>query len=277
MAMCVMAVVAVAPCQCFSPGGNQITSPGRISSTGPPQRCARPQPAVTIRVWPSGCVCQAVRAPGSNVTAALATRAGSGAWKTGSMRTVPVNHSAGPLPEGCEPLLLMSTWPVSTCSSREIVTAPWSLSEGRRSAWSLGTASGRPSLSYQSRHRSSVVELSIRNRAVVGSNPTGGSGGPEMPRRSGLTLIEILVVLILMGLVAVLVSPTPLPRHPDQSAINALLGSAREVAARRGEVVYVHVDPTGQWRVGGGGRPAPGPAPPRRRAPVFPPPGPAQG
>jgi hypothetical protein len=26
------------------------------------------------------------------------------------------------------------------------------------------------------RHRSSVVELSIRNRAVVGSSPTGGSG-----------------------------------------------------------------------------------------------------
>src|SRR5574337_1098529 len=57
MAMCVMAAVAVAPCQCFSPGGNQITSPGRISSIGPPQRCASPQPAVTIRVWPSGCVC----------------------------------------------------------------------------------------------------------------------------------------------------------------------------------------------------------------------------
>src|SRR5947208_5374372 len=28
MAMCVMAVVADAPCQCFSPGANQITSPG---------------------------------------------------------------------------------------------------------------------------------------------------------------------------------------------------------------------------------------------------------
>src|SRR6266516_7905732 len=53
MAMCVMAVVAVAPCQCFSPGENQITSPGRISSIGPPQRCTRPQPAVTIRVWRS--------------------------------------------------------------------------------------------------------------------------------------------------------------------------------------------------------------------------------
>ena len=70
MAMCVIAVVGVAPCQCFSPGGNQTTSPGRISSTGPPPRCTRPQPAVTIRVWPSGCVCQAVRAPGSNVTLA---------------------------------------------------------------------------------------------------------------------------------------------------------------------------------------------------------------
>src|SRR5207247_848889 len=108
MAMCVMAVVAVAPCQCFSPGGNQTTSPGRISSIGPSQRCARPQPAVTIRVWPSGCVCQAVRAPGSKVTLAPATRAGSAAWNNGSMRTVPVNQSAGPLPDGCEPGLLMS-------------------------------------------------------------------------------------------------------------------------------------------------------------------------
>ena len=32
--MWVTAVVGVAPCQCFSPGANQTTSPGRISSTG---------------------------------------------------------------------------------------------------------------------------------------------------------------------------------------------------------------------------------------------------
>src|SRR5436305_14761404 len=108
MAMCVRAVVAVAPCQCFSPGGNQTTSPGRISSTGPPQRCTRPQPAVTINVWPSGCVCQAVRAPGSNVTLAPAARAGAFAWNSGSTRTLPVNHSAGPLPDGCDPFLLIS-------------------------------------------------------------------------------------------------------------------------------------------------------------------------
>src|SRR5436305_13997504 len=112
MAMYVTAVVGVAPCQCFSPGGNQITSPGRISSMGPPQRWTRPQPAVTIRVWPSGWVCHAVRAPGSNVTLELLARAGSGVWNRGSMRTVPVKYSAGPLPEGCEPLLLMSMFSI---------------------------------------------------------------------------------------------------------------------------------------------------------------------
>src|ERR687884_990225 len=108
MAMCVMAVVAVAPCQCFSPGGNQTTSPGRISSTDPPSRCTQPQPAVTISVWPSGWVCHAVRAPGSKVTRAIDTRAGSGGLLSGSIRTVPVKYSSGPLPDGCEPLRLIS-------------------------------------------------------------------------------------------------------------------------------------------------------------------------
>ena len=32
--MWLMAVVGVAPCQCFSPGANHTTSPGRISSMG---------------------------------------------------------------------------------------------------------------------------------------------------------------------------------------------------------------------------------------------------
>ena len=90
MAMWVIAVLAVAPCQCFSPGGNQITSPGRMSSTGPPQCWAQPLPAVTISVWPSGWVCQAVRAPGSKVTLAPTARAGAGASNRRSIRTVPV-------------------------------------------------------------------------------------------------------------------------------------------------------------------------------------------
>ena len=99
------------PCQCFSPGENQTTSPGRISSIGPPQRWARPTPDVTISVWPSGWVCHAVRAPGSNVTLAPAARAGTGASNNGSTRTVPVNHPAGPFADGCEPLRLISMTP----------------------------------------------------------------------------------------------------------------------------------------------------------------------
>src|SRR5438552_18809163 len=108
MAICVNAVVGVAPCQCFSLGGNQTTSPGRISSIGPSQLCARPRPDVTINACPSGCVCQAVRAPGSNVTLAPRTRAGSGASNSGSMRTVPVNQSVGPFADACEPFRFIS-------------------------------------------------------------------------------------------------------------------------------------------------------------------------
>jgi hypothetical protein len=89
-------------------GGHQTTSPGRMSTVGPPLLCTHPQPDVTISVCPSGCVCYAVRAPGSNVIRAPRARAGSGAANSGSIRTEPVTYASGPLPEGCEPFLLMS-------------------------------------------------------------------------------------------------------------------------------------------------------------------------
>ena len=50
MARCVIAVVGVAPCQCLSFGGHQTTSPGRISTFGPPSLCTHPHPDVTISV-----------------------------------------------------------------------------------------------------------------------------------------------------------------------------------------------------------------------------------
>ena len=46
--------------------------------------------------------------PGSNVTLAPDVRAGALGWNKGSMRTVPLNQSAGPLLDGCEPILLIS-------------------------------------------------------------------------------------------------------------------------------------------------------------------------
>ena len=48
VAMWVIAIVGEAPCQCFSLGANHTTSPGRISSTGPPSFCAHPTPETTI-------------------------------------------------------------------------------------------------------------------------------------------------------------------------------------------------------------------------------------
>jgi hypothetical protein len=74
-----------------------MTSPARISTMGSPSHCVRPQPDATTRVWPRGCVWHALRAPGSKVTLAHDTRAGGGGAFSGSIRTVPVNHSAGPL------------------------------------------------------------------------------------------------------------------------------------------------------------------------------------
>src|ERR1700754_1700691 len=108
MAICVIAVVGDAPCQCFSPGAIHTTSPGLISSICPPQRGTRPAPVVTTKVCPSGCVCHAVRAPGSNVTRAPCTRSGEKELNSGSTRTAPVNQSPGPLPEGFEPALVIS-------------------------------------------------------------------------------------------------------------------------------------------------------------------------
>ena len=63
-------------------------------------RQTRPIPHVTIHLRPGGCVCQAVRTLGSNVTLAPRTRAGSAASNSGPTRVVPVQYSAGPFPEG---------------------------------------------------------------------------------------------------------------------------------------------------------------------------------
>src|SRR5207302_3574200 len=119
IAMCVIAVPAIAPCQCFSPGGHQTTSPGLMTLISPPQLCTQPQPAVTISVCPSGCVCQLLRAPGSNVTYAPLERDGDGALNSWSMRTVPVKYSAGPRADGWDPFFLssMCTIPDSTMRS----------------------------------------------------------------------------------------------------------------------------------------------------------------
>ena len=56
---------------------------------------------------PNGCVCRAVRAVNLNVTALPTPRANVFARNNGSIRTVPVNHSAGPIADGRDPLRLI--------------------------------------------------------------------------------------------------------------------------------------------------------------------------
>src|SRR5438477_6817868 len=107
MAVCVIAVVGVAPCQCFSPGANQTTSPGRIFSIGValalnPAKTGRDNQRLTEWIAPR-------------------TRAGSGASNSGSMRTVPVNQSAGPLVELCEPHLFIFIFDLSSSIFPQLV------------------------------------------------------------------------------------------------------------------------------------------------------------
>lgn len=73
-----------------------------------------------------------------------------------------------------------------------------------------------------------------------------------MSRHTGFTLVELLVVLIVMSLAAALVAPAILSRRQDDSALKALVASARAAAARRGEILYLHLEPTGRWRLEGG-------------------------
>src|SRR4051812_35894913 len=106
--MWVMAVSAVPPCQCLTPGSVQMTSPAAISCRCPPHSCTQPDPEVTISVWPAGWVCQAVLAHGVNETSAELKLRLELASNSGLTLTSPVNVSAGPGPAGRESLREMS-------------------------------------------------------------------------------------------------------------------------------------------------------------------------
>jgi prepilin-type N-terminal cleavage/methylation domain-containing protein len=90
------------------------------------------------------------------------------------------------------------------------------------------------------------------------SRPLSAPRAPRERRPHGYTLIELLVVLVLMGLAAALVLPALLPPRKNEPALEALIRSVRETAAQRGEVIYLQIEQTGQWRMEGGGSPLEG-------------------
>src|SRR5437867_10691921 len=89
-----------------------------------------PVPAVTMTVWPRGWVCQALRAPGSNVTRPPDAREGAFAGNRGSTRTEPVKFSAGPWRYGCEPLRVI----LIACAESEAAAGPSEVAEATRAS-----------------------------------------------------------------------------------------------------------------------------------------------
>jgi prepilin-type N-terminal cleavage/methylation domain-containing protein len=71
--------------------------------------------------------------------------------------------------------------------------------------------------------------------------------------RSGFTLVELLVVLVVMGLMVGLVAPAVIPRAaPDErGSLAPVIRFAREAAVRRSETVHLRIDASGAWRVDG--------------------------
>ena len=71
---------------------------------------------------------------------------------------------------------------------------------------------------------------------------------PPFPTRRGVTLLELLVVLVLMGISAAVVVPAldpPLEMRGDNAA--ALLKRARQAAISRGEPVRLRIERDGTW------------------------------
>lgn len=72
--------------------------------------------------------------------------------------------------------------------------------------------------------------------------------------RRGFTLIELLVVLAIMAIATALVAPAILrPFRDDRAQLSAVVAGAREIAAARGEIIYLRLDPSGDWHTEGGG------------------------
>lgn len=87
----------------------------------------------------------------------------------------------------------------------------------------------------------------MRHRSVPGTRGT---------RRRGVTLLELIVVLALLGLVLAIAAPTFIvPSERQESELAKLVGSARRAAILRGEPVTVVLDGNA-WRIDGDANPA---------------------
>lgn len=73
---------------------------------------------------------------------------------------------------------------------------------------------------------------------------------PFVTNRTAITLVELVVVLVVLGLASALVAPALLfPEGPDWRPYDAVLEGVVDLAAAREEVLRLVVDSDGRWRV----------------------------
>jgi prepilin-type N-terminal cleavage/methylation domain-containing protein len=74
--------------------------------------------------------------------------------------------------------------------------------------------------------------------------------------RAGVTLLELIVVIALMGLVLAIAAPSFIAPAPERkSELTSILQTARRLAILRGEPVTLLVDDAGAWRIDGDATP----------------------
>jgi ABC-type cobalamin transport system permease subunit len=74
--------------------------------------------------------------------------------------------------------------------------------------------------------------------------------GQLVKNRTAITLVELLVVLVVLGLASALVAPALLfPEDPERRPYDAVLDGVVDLAAAREEVLRLVVEPDGRWRV----------------------------
>jgi len=86
--------------------------------------------------------------------------------------------------------------------------------------------------------------------------------------RTGFTLIELLVVLVIMALASAIVMPALLRGRVGGRPVQQVIETARGAAARRGEIIYLRIEPSGAWHMEGGGSPFEGDSAGGRIAPL---------
>jgi prepilin-type N-terminal cleavage/methylation domain-containing protein len=78
--------------------------------------------------------------------------------------------------------------------------------------------------------------------------------------RAGVTLLELIVVISLMGLVLAIAAPSFIAPAPERkSELTSVLETARRSASLRGEPVTLSVDDAGAWRIDGDATPTASP------------------